>query len=216
MAAMSLYTHWLATAAPRHPVMAGLDQASPIRLDAEGAAELGLTRGLPGDFLIAGRRFGGYDEERAIYDVAAFAPDGDEPRTVHLGIDIFDAADAEVFAPMDAWVHSFQDNQGAKDYGPTILLEHNTSGLIFYTLYGHLSRDSLDGLAVGQFVCAGQGIARLGAPNVNGDWPPHLHFQVILDLGGRRGDFPGVCKKSEREQWKRTCPDPAPFLGLVS
>jgi len=213
-----LYTDWLKTAAPRAEVMRGLHAGyEPIRLDAAGVRQLGLENGLPGDAVLAkGLLAGGYDEERAIYSGPVFAaPDGAELRTIHLGIDIFEAAGTPVFAPLAGVVHSFQDNANPKDYGPTIVLAHPvTSRLTFYTLYGHLSRDSLDGLTIGKGLAAGEAVARLGEAAVNGDWPPHLHFQVILDMQGRRGDYPGVFKKSEREQWKRICPDPAPLLGI--
>ena len=213
-----LYIDWLKTTVPRAEIMRGLHtRFEPIRLDAEGARQLGLNNGLPGDTVLAkGLLVGGYDEERAIYSGPVFAaPDGTEARTIHLGIDIFEDAGTPVFAPLAGRVHSFQDNANPKDYGPTIILEHAvTSQLTFYTLYGHLSRDSLDGLAVEQPMAAGDAIARLGAAAVNGDWPPHLHFQLILDMQGKRGDYPGVFKKSEREQWKRICPDPAPLLGI--
>lgn len=213
-----IYSDWLKAAQPRGELMRGLHtHYEPIRLDAEGARVLGLKDGLPGDTVLGeGLLVGGYDEERAIYSGPVFeAPDGVESRTIHLGIDIFTAAGTPIFAPLAGRVHSFQDNANPKDYGPTIILEHQiTSQLTFYTLYGHLSRESLDGLSIGKPVAAGEAIARLGAAAVNGDWPPHLHFQLILDMQGRLGDYPGVFKKSEREQWKRICPDPAPFLGI--
>ena len=213
-----LYSDWLKTAPPRAEVMRGLHRHyQPIRLDTEGAHQLGLKNGLPGDAVMAkGLLVGGYDEERAIYSGPVFeAPDSMELRTIHLGIDLFEAADTWVFAPLDGRVHSFQDNANPKDYGPTIILEHAvTSQLTFYTLYGHLSRDSLERITIGKPVAAGEEVARLGEAAVNGDWPPHLHFQLILDIQGKRGDYPGVFKKSEREQWKRICPDPAPLLGI--
>ncbi|ESQ82624.1 hypothetical protein AEAC466_15910 [Asticcacaulis sp. AC466] len=211
------FIDWLATAPPRAEIMPGVHAGyTPIRLDDAGARALGLQNGLPGDAVLApGLLIGGYDEERAIYSGPVFEAGGGEARTIHLGIDIFEAAGTPVFAPLAGRVHSFQDNANPKDYGPTLILEHAvTSELIFYTLYGHLSRDSLDGVVEGMAVMAGQNIARLGAADVNGDWPPHLHFQIILDMQGRRGDYPGVFKKSERDQWKRICPDPAPLLGL--
>lgn len=215
----ALYTNWLKTAALRAEIMAGLHGGfDPIRLDAEGARQLGLTDGLPGSYVIETPRLkvGGYDEERAIYSGPVFTPPaGAEPRTVHLGIDIFAEAGTPVFAPLEGRIHSFQDNANPKDYGPTIIVEHAVAeALTFYTLYGHLSRDSLDGVLVGQSVARGQEIARLGGAEVNGDWPPHLHFQVILDMQGKTGDYPGVFRKGEREQWKRICPDPAPLLGI--
>jgi peptidoglycan LD-endopeptidase LytH len=213
-----LYTDWLKTAAPRAEIMHGLRTGyKSIRLDAEGAQALGLNNGLPGDTVLPeGLLVGGYDEERAIYSGPVFAaPNGAEPRTIHLGVDIFEAPGTPVFAPLAGKVHSFQDNAHPKDYGPTIILEHAvTSQLTFYTLYGHLNRNSLEGLYAGKPVAAGEGIASLGEAAVNGDWPPHLHFQIILDMMGKSGDYPGVFKKSEREQWKRTCPDPVPLLGI--
>ena len=44
-----------------------------------------------------------------------------------------------------------QNNAARLDYGPVIILEHATGdGAPFFTLYGHLSEDSLDGLAPGR------------------------------------------------------------------
>jgi hypothetical protein len=65
----------------------------------------------------------------------------------------------------------------------------------FYTLYGHLSLDSLD-LTLGAVYKKGQQIATLGDSAVNGDYSPHLHFQVIKNMGTKVGDYPGVCKKA--------------------
>ncbi len=158
--------------------------------------------------------YGGYGEDRSIYTQALFAPEGVEPRTVHLGLDIFAPAGTAVFTPLPARVHSSQVNDRPGDYGPTIILEHDAGGEKFYTLHGHLSRDSLKGLRPGAAFMAGEQIASLGTRNENGGWPPHLHFQVILDLKGMRGDYPGVCKRSERDHWLAICPDPRPLLGL--
>jgi murein DD-endopeptidase MepM/ murein hydrolase activator NlpD len=161
-------------------------------------------------------RAGGYGEDRGVYSQVLFAPEGVEPRTVHLGIDIFAPAGAEVFTPLNARVHSFQVNDRPGDYGPTIILEHSAApGLKFHTLYGHLSRDSLKGLTPGAAFMAGERIAQLGTARENGGWPPHLHFQILLDIGSAKGDYPGVCRRSERERWLAICPDPAPLLGLV-
>ena len=158
---------------------------------------------------------GGYGEDRSVYTQALFTPQGEEPRTVHLGLDIFAAAGAEVYTPLPGRVHSSQINDNPGDYGPTIILEHAIKGGAFYTLYGHLSRESLKGLKPGAAFMAGERIASLGTRNENGGWPPHLHFQIILDLKGKRGDYPGVCKRSEREHWLSVCPDPRPLLGLA-
>lgn len=160
-------------------------------------------------------RAGGYGEDRGVYSQVLFAPEGVEPRTVHLGFDIFALAGADVYAPLNARVHSFKINEAEGDYGPTIILEHSPApGLTFHTLYGHLSRNSLKGLKPGAAYMAGERIGELGTRRENGGLAPHLHFQVILDIGDWRGDYPGVCKHSERKHWLSICPDPRPLLGL--
>jgi murein DD-endopeptidase MepM/ murein hydrolase activator NlpD len=157
---------------------------------------------------------GGYGENRLIYGSPVFEG-GPEPRTIHLGIDIWTKAGTAVFAPLDGRVHSFQNNAAYRDYGPTIILEHVLlDGERFHTLYGHLSLDSLDGITVGAPIQAGQEIARLGSPEVNVSWPPHLHFQLIRDLEGRSGDFPGVAAPSEKAHYLALCPDPNLILQL--
>jgi len=161
-------------------------------------------------------RYGGYGEDRTLYTQTLFAPEGDEPRTVHLGIDVFAPAGAEVFTPLSGRVHSSRINEAEGDYGPTIILEHTpVAGLTFHTLYGHLDRDSLKGLKPGTAFMAGEKIAALGTKRENGGWTPHLHFQIILDIGNAKGDYPGVCKRSEKDHWLSICPDPAKLLGLA-
>lgn len=53
---------------------------------------------------------------------------------------------------------------------------------MFYTLYGHLSMGVLSELSVGDCITAGQRVAKIGAPPVNGGWAPHVHFQVANRL----------------------------------
>ncbi|RYY35196.1 MAG: peptidase M23 [Sphingobacteriaceae bacterium] len=151
---------------------------------------------------------GGYMENRAIYTAREHFSDRGEARSIHLGIDIWGAAGTTVYTPLDGTVHSFQDNAGYGDYGPTIIIQHNIAGLILYSLYGHLSSADLTGLAIGQHITAGQQIARFGALTENGNWPPHLHFQLMLDMQGLSGDYPGVCKPSEKEKYLQKIPNP--------
>ena len=42
----------------------------------------------------------------------------------------------------------------------------------------------------------------------NGNWAPHLHFQIILDLIGFQNDFPGVAYHKQIRTWQSLCPDP--------
>lgn len=155
---------------------------------------------------------GGYMEHRTIYAFSSHFDTDDEPRRLHLGIDIWGDAGTPVYAPLDGIVHSYQDNNHVGDYGPTIILQHNLDGLILFSLYGHLNRESLKGLSVGMPISRNQQIASLGNVNENGQWPPHLHFQLMFDLEGRKGDYPGVCRFSEKEIWQKNIPDPGLIL----
>lgn len=155
---------------------------------------------------------GGYMELRTIYDDREQFGTDDEPRRLHLGIDIWSASGTPVYAPLAGKVHSFQDNNHFGDYGPTIILEHDLDGLTLYSLYGHLSRESLDWLIVGLPIESGQQIAAFGDAEENGNWPPHLHFQLMLDMEGKQGDYYGACKNSEKEKYLQNIPDPALLL----
>jgi 4-aminobutyrate aminotransferase-like enzyme len=161
---------------------------------------------------------GRYDEARGIYVSRLFGSGGrvtDERRTVHLGIDLFVEAGATVRAPLPGVVHVLADNAAPQDYGPLVILRHEAGdGVPFFTLYGHLSGDTLPRLAVGQRVDAGQAFARVGAPPANGDWPPHLHFQVILDLLEKDAEFPGVALPRQRAVWTSLSPDPNLLLRI--
>ncbi|MBD0279235.1 MAG: peptidoglycan DD-metalloendopeptidase family protein, partial [Flavisolibacter sp.] len=136
------------------------------------------------------------------------------PRRFHLGTDIWGRVFTKVMAPLDGIVHSFAFNNGLGNYGATIILTHNLDGYTFYTLYGHLSLNSLKNLVEGQNVHRGDVFAEFGPPSENGQWPPHLHFQIILDMEGMKGDYPGVCTFSERERYLANCPDPDLILQM--
>jgi peptidoglycan LD-endopeptidase LytH len=150
---------------------------------------------------------GKYNEDRVIYDHSNVF-DGQEKRTIHLGIDLWVQPKTNVYAPLDAVVHSFNNNAANGDYGPTIILEHKLNDTIFHTLYGHLSLDSLENIYEGMTVKAGTTFARVGNYPINGNWPPHLHFQIIKNILGKKGDFPGVCGDKDRAYFLDLCPDP--------
>ncbi|HYF31876.1 MAG TPA: peptidoglycan DD-metalloendopeptidase family protein [Chitinophagaceae bacterium] len=137
-----------------------------------------------------------------------------EPRRLHLGIDVWGPAGTPIFAAMGGMIHSFAFNNHFGDYGATLILLHQLDGFPFYTLYGHLCLKDIEHVSTGQYVNRGQRIAHFGLPHENGHWPPHLHFQLILDLGLYDGDYPGVCKYSEREYYLNNCPDPDIILRM--
>lgn len=158
---------------------------------------------------------GGYKEKRAVYGRSKlFGDESGEPRRIHLGTDIWGKPHTAVMSPLDGIVHSFAFNNNFGDYGATIILTHSLLGKTIHTLYGHLSLSSIKNISEGDRVNAGDVIGEFGIPSENGHWPPHLHFQVIKDLEGWKGDYPGVCSETEKEKYFTNCPDPDFLLNL--
>ena len=157
---------------------------------------------------------GGYREVREMYRRSTLFDALDEPRCLHLGIDIWGPAGTSVYTPLGGMVHSFAYNNNHGDYGATIILQHQLDTVNFYILYGHLALQDIANIRVGQFITRGEAFAHFGAPEENGNWPPHLHFQMILDMGIWEGDYPGVCKLSEAHKFLENSPDPRVFLNL--
>ncbi len=151
---------------------------------------------------------GGYLEKRNLYEVSDRFGEGIF-RNIHLGIDIWVPPGRALHCPLDATLHAFEDRAVRGDYGPTIILEHTVESLTFYSLYGHLDRESLAGLRIGQDIKAGHVFCRIGQEHENGGWPPHAHVQLILDLLDMSTGFPGVCYEAETSTWATLCPDPA-------
>jgi murein DD-endopeptidase MepM/ murein hydrolase activator NlpD len=158
---------------------------------------------------------GGYGEHRTLYARSKHFDQPEEPRRLHLGIDIWGPAGTPVMSPLDGIMHSFAFNNHDSDYGATLILTHQLDGIGFHTLYGHLSLNSLKNLQEGKRIRRGEVIAEFGMRFENGNWPPHLHFQVIADMQGWKGDYPGVCKFSERQEWLDKCPDPDAILQML-
>jgi murein DD-endopeptidase MepM/ murein hydrolase activator NlpD len=158
---------------------------------------------------------GGYKEDRTIYRRSpVFEQDG-EPRRIHLGLDIWGKPYTKVMAPWDGIVHSFAFNNAFGDYGATIILTHRLEDISFHTLYGHLSLNSIKNMQEGDLVKKGDVFSEFGIPFENGQWPPHLHFQIIKDMQGKKGDYPGVCKESEKDFYLKNCPNPDLILGMM-
>lgn len=172
---------------------------------------------------------GGYNERREMYKRSALFSfekqnlrtadipfeQNTEPRRLHLGIDIWGPAGTNVYAPLGGMIHSFANNNNYGDYGATIILQHQIDTIQFHTLYGHLSLKDIAPLREGQVITRGQPFAHFGTPAENGNWPPHLHFQIIEDMQFKEGDYPGVCKVSEAEKYLHNCPNPDLILNML-
>lgn len=159
--------------------------------------------------------FGGYLEHRCLYsNTPSFNSNSESIRNIHLGIDIWAPTGTDILVPINGKVHSFKNNSDMGDYGPTIILEHTIEEFTFYTLYGHLSLLSIEGLYVGKEFKEGGKLGKMGAPEINVNYAPHLHFQIIKDMQREIGDYPGVCAKKDLSFYSKNCPDPNLLLSI--
>lgn len=158
---------------------------------------------------------GRWNEPRLAYTGSAYETASGERRTLHIGVDLFRPEGAAVHAPLDGTVHSFCVHHDAYDYGGCVLLEHAPDdGPTFWTLYGHLSHESVQKLQEGQRVKGGEAFVRLGSFEENGGWVPHLHFQLITDRLDMEGTFPGVAAPGVADVWRSLSPSPRAIPGM--
>ena len=158
---------------------------------------------------------GRYDEDRkGMYTQELFAGE----RTIHVGLDIGAPAQTPVYAFEDGLIHSFADNDQDGSYGPTIITEHSIQiddqTTTVWVLHGHLARESLEGLNVGDSIIKGQVIGAMGHEKENGGWPPHVHIQLSL-TEPKKPDLPGVVTPENRDEALLNFPDPRNILGMV-
>lgn len=152
---------------------------------------------------------GRYNEKRSEMYVA---PQYQNRRDIHMGIDIWTRAGAKVYSFYEGEVAYMRDNNQPGDYGPTIVVKYSIEETTLFALYGHLSKKSLENISVDKSVSAGQKIAELGTEEVNGGWVPHLHFQLSLEDPGE-ADMPGVVSEENHEEALLVYPDPRTVLG---
>ncbi|MBI2253559.1 MAG: aminotransferase class III-fold pyridoxal phosphate-dependent enzyme [Proteobacteria bacterium] len=158
---------------------------------------------------------GRYAEDRGIYDHPD-APREANPRKIHHAIDIFLPAGTEVLCPYPGTIEDFANDTERHGFGGILILRHETDqGVPFWTFYGHLAPAGLAGLKRGQNVAQGAVIGRLAAEAENGDWPPHLHFQLMTHLMGWDAlGVIGISWVSQWELWREICPNPNIILGI--
>jgi 4-aminobutyrate aminotransferase-like enzyme len=191
------------TSVPQDPFELKSDEAKAIGFDFCEQANIWL---------------GFYNEPRLIYTAPAFRMGpwkASNRRTVHIAIDVFADEGSKLFAPLDGEVFTAEYRDSQLDYGGVIILKHATPNKDeFFTLYGHLDPIFLNKLKVGDRVEKGQNFCQLGAPDVNGGWAPHVHFQLALTTDGMEADWPGVADPDDLNFWNAICPNPASLLNL--
>lgn len=160
--------------------------------------------------------FGGYLENREdLWAGSYMEPD----KAVHLGIDVNAPAGTEVAVVHKSTVAKIiHDPDQDGGWGSVIIFQlENPIGDISYFIYAHLSRDDIR-VDIGESVEAGQVVASLGAPDVNGGWYEHLHVQAMNPEAWNMvkdrddmGAFDGYDSRPEQKA-HHLSPDPAPLL----
>ena len=224
-------TQWITAHAPEFAPLLGVDLATTPVAPLDFSAGSTLISSDPAentpaalDARIAGLLqqqaatigVGGYGEARLIYHWPN-QPAHREPRTIHIGLDLSLAPGSPLYAPLDGTVHGFEDADQYHDYGPHIVLRHQTTGddsQEFFTFYGHLSRDSLHGLRVGTPIAKGKEFARIGSAPTNGHWWAHVHVQLVTDMLDVASNVNGAVRASQRAVWESVFPDPNLFLRI--
>ena len=193
----------------QHPVAIASAGRQPDKAEAvwnDYAAQQGIELGI-----------GPWGEDRPVYTADAFAStlaDG-ERRSLHLGLDFFLPAGANVRTPLPARVVDIYVTDLPLDYGHAILLEHEPKpGLTFYSLWGHLSATSAKAVKIGDKLEAGAIVGKLGQNSENGGWQPHVHLQLIAYRPAAAADVIGAGEKRYLDLWAELFPDAATFAGL--
>jgi murein DD-endopeptidase MepM/ murein hydrolase activator NlpD len=155
---------------------------------------------------------GRYNEKRRnMYTAPRYQMDED-PRDIHMGIDMAAPIGTPVYSFSDGEIFKWANNSAQGDYGPTLVIKYIFGDHCLYALYGHLSLSSLVDKKEKQQVLRGEAIGTIGDESENGGWFPHLHFQLSL-LAPDRADLPGVVSEKDHSRAIQRYPDPRWVLG---
>lgn len=176
---------------------------SNLANDGNWFAKLELLSNLPEVY------YGGYLEKRFFYRNENLFGKGNDARVIHLGFDLWIPSGSSIHLPFKGKIHSIANNDKSLDYGHTLIIKHSLKSIpTFYSLYGHLNMYHRK-FSIGTELDAGYKVCEIGSSEENGGWPPHLHVQLIKDLGDYVGDYPGVCSIQDLDFYRDNCPDPS-------
>lgn len=148
--------------------------------------------------------------------------DGREPRTVHMGIELFLEPGTPVHAPLAGRLRAVTPREDS-DAGsrPVLALEHRVEAeahpsagpLLFHTLYRNVHPADPEALRGSKGIAVDKGaeIGRVERAGEPGRVP--VCFQVAAG-GIPPEDVPAAVPPDRREVWKSLCPDPSPLLGV--
>ncbi|MBN2858800.1 MAG: peptidoglycan DD-metalloendopeptidase family protein [Sphaerochaetaceae bacterium] len=137
-----------------------------------------------------------------------------EKRFYHLGLDVIVPARSPLHAPLNATVYDSGYEEGKGNYGGYVTLHHHDiPGEPFYSVFGHLKRDSLP--QPGTVLRAGEEFAETGEFEENGGWFYHTHIQILTGKGMKEGmQFKGYCSESMLKHIESLCPHPLALFTI--
>lgn len=151
---------------------------------------------------------GRHNEVRAIYKEDNFCYQGNDEviwRTVNMGIEFFTSSALPVSSVYSGKV--FLKVTDTIEHGNVIVLHHEINEtLSFYTIYGGLSKSSIESIKLGAEVVTGEQIGVVKA--VEGTTLYNFHLMVVLDWPGAIESVLKVVPYHQRELYKSICPDP--------
>lgn len=146
---------------------------------------------------------------------------------IHLGVDYnVPAGTSIVFNEPVKLVHHDDDKDLRGGWGPRMFLAfadrpQEDCLLILAHLAARTRRHMEEILGPDQVIAAGTEIARVGPPEVNGGWYPHLHAQLVRrdlfhSLMKRRSlqELDGYCSESDEEAAREQYPHPGRVIQL--
>jgi len=129
-----------------------------------------------------------------------------------MGLDIGGPVGTPVHTFADGKVHCYGYNPEEGDYGHVIIIEYKIKQTSVWALYGHLDAKSCGYKYKGMEVKKGEVIGWFGSEKENGNWPPHVHFQLSF-VEPKTHDLPGVVSMQDHAKSEKQFPDPRLVLG---
>lgn len=168
--------------------------------------------------------YGGWMEDRSTLWAGSYLEQ--EKKFIHLGVDLNVPAGTEVATDKAAQVlriDTDEDRDGG--WGTRVIVQHGDKDP-YLLMYAHLAQDVR--CAVGTALAAGEVFAKVGTPEENGQWYPHLHIQAVcarwfyelLQSDKNLATLDGYCSigsfrdEDRRQAIERRFPNPLQFVEV--
>lgn len=130
-------------------------------------------------------------------------------RFFHLWLDLTVPKSTVIHAPIDWVVYEAGYEAGDWNYGWYIILEHTSGESVYYSLYWHLDKDTLE-VKTWDTISAGRVLWYIWWMNTNWGYFYHLHLQVITKKWKDRWFlFKWYCTDTDLQEISQLAPNPS-------